>query len=53
MDLNYFYQRHGISLRNAQNAACEPSRQVHLELAARYSRIIASARMDGTRESRS
>lgn len=52
MDLNYVYQRRGISLRNAQTASCELSRQVHLELAARDTQIIANAKVNGTVECR-
>ena len=44
MDLNYLYQRHGISLMLAQNAACEAARNAHLSLAQGYARRIAEAR---------
>ena len=36
MDLNYLYQRRGISLMMAAQAACEPSRAAHLKLALGY-----------------
>lgn len=44
MDLNYLYQRRGISLMRAAKAACEPSRAAHLDLATAYGHRIARRR---------
>ena len=44
MDLNYLYKRHQVSLFMADNAASEPARQVHRELARGYASRIAAAR---------
>ena len=44
MDLKHLYQRHQVSVFKADNAACEASRQAHLELARGYARRIAAAR---------
>ena len=44
MDLNYLYQRHQISLYMSENAANEPARLVHRELAAGYAARIAGAK---------
>lgn len=41
MDLNYLYQRHGVSLILAERAACERSRSAHLLFAAAYANDIA------------
>ena len=43
MDLNYLYHRQQVSLFRADNAASEPARRIHRELADHYrSRIEAS-----------
>lgn len=47
MDLNYLYHRRGKSLLMAANAACEPSRAAHLNLALGY-----VARIDELRRAR-
>jgi len=52
MDLNYIYQRHAVSLQNAEQAACAPSRVAHEQLAAGYARIISRAKLHGTRSAR-
>lgn len=52
MDLNYIYERHAVSLRNAEQASCAPSRLAHHELAAGYARLIARAKLHGTRTCR-
>lgn len=44
MDLNYLYFRQQVSRFNADNAACEPSRQAHQKLADAYGVRIATAR---------
>jgi hypothetical protein len=44
MDLNYLYHRRGKSLLMAEQAACEPSRTAHLELARGYVERIAKLR---------
>ena len=44
MDLNYLYQRHQISLFMADNAASEPARRIHRELAAGYASRIVEAK---------
>jgi hypothetical protein len=44
MDLNYLYQRRGISLMRAASAACEPSRSAHLGLAQGYNVRIKARR---------
>ncbi len=41
MDFNYLYHRQQVSLFMSQNAACERSRQAHLELAGAYQSRIA------------
>lgn len=48
MDLNYLYQRHQISLFMSENAASEPVRTVHRELAAGYAARIAGAKCSRT-----
>ena len=49
MDLNYVYHRHAVSLHNARLAACPSSRRAHHEMAEGYARILAEARVNGTR----
>lgn len=48
MDLNFIYQRYGVALRMAANAACQPSRAAHLQLAKGYAAKIATARLHGS-----
>ena len=43
MDLNYLYFRQQVSL-NADNAACDNSREAHQQMADGYSSLIAEAR---------
>ncbi len=50
MDLNYLYQRNAISLRQAENAACNASRIVHRKLADGYATQIGDAKLHGTPE---
>lgn len=52
MDLNYIYERHAVSLRNEEQATSAPSRRAHHELAAGYARLIARAKVHGTRSNR-
>jgi hypothetical protein len=40
MDLNYLYLRHQVALFRSANAACEPSRRAHLEMAGLYAQRI-------------
>lgn len=46
MDLNYLYQRHQISLFNADNAACAGSRHAHRSMADAYAALITAAKSD-------
>ena len=48
MDLNYLYQRYGIALQMAQDAACDLSRAAHEKMAEAYSAQIAAAKLHGT-----
>lgn len=48
LDLNYLYQRYAVSLRMAEDAACNCARIVHLKLAEGYEAQIATARIHGT-----
>ena len=48
MDLNYLYQRYGVSLEMAENAACSCSQIVHRKLARAYAAQIAHAKRHGT-----
>jgi hypothetical protein len=49
MDLNYLYHRRGQSLMMAARAACEPSRQAHIELSSGYVGKIEQLRCDRAR----
>ncbi|HVF83676.1 MAG TPA: hypothetical protein VM913_05845 [Sphingomicrobium sp.] len=44
MTFNYLYFRQQVSMFRAEQAACEPSRQAHLGLAAGYLSRIAEAK---------
>lgn len=44
MDLNYLYFRQQVSQFNADNAACDQSREVHQQLADAYCALIAEGR---------
>lgn len=44
MDLNYLYFRQQVSQFNADNAACDNSREAHQQMADGYSSLIAEAR---------
>ena len=44
MDLNYLYFRQQVSQFNADNAACDDSRDSHQEMADAYRLLIAEAR---------
>lgn len=44
MDLNYLYHRHQVSLFMADNAASDPARRAHRELADRYAAQIVAAK---------
>ena len=44
MDLNYLYFRQQVSQFNADNAACDNSRDAHQEMADVYSSLIAEAK---------
>lgn len=46
MDLNYLYQRRGVSLARAGEAACERSRLAHLGLYHAYDARIAARRRE-------
>ena len=50
MDLNYLYHHRGKSLLMAAQAACEKSRNAHLELARGYVARIAELRRERTGE---
>lgn len=45
-DLNYLYMRHQVSLFRSQNAACEPSRRAHAEMACAYADRIRAEKID-------
>ena len=53
MDLNYLYFRQQVSRFNADNAACDISRQVHQEMAVAYGVLIADAQNRPVSELRS
>jgi hypothetical protein len=44
MDLNYFYYRQQVSLFNADNAACDRSREAHQSMADAYTALITGAK---------
>ena len=44
LDLNYLYFRQQVSQFNADNAACDNSREAHQQMADGYSSLIAEAR---------
>ena len=48
MDLNYLYQRYGISLQLSEAAACGPSRIAHRKMAEAYAARIELAKINGT-----
>jgi len=48
MDLNYFYQRHQVSLFLAEHAKTQDVRRIHGEFAERYAHRIAEARQSRT-----
>ena len=44
MDLNYLYQRQQVSRYNADNAACDNSRNAHQRMADAYGALIQQTR---------
>jgi hypothetical protein len=44
MDLNYLFFRQQVSQFNADNAACDNSRDAHQEMADAYGALILAAR---------
>lgn len=49
MDLNDIYLRHFLSNRRADNLPFGAARRVHRDLADGYARMIAAAKLSGTR----
>ena len=47
MDLNYIYQRYGVSLQMARDAACGPSRIAHRKMAEASAVLIDRAKSHG------